>query len=186
MWLSGTNASTTVTPPPCWPTCSRVSPTTSRSPSSIRRSSWNRRAPHRTSTPMTELTPAPLLGGRFLLRRAVASDVQAIVELLVEDTRRAAIETAAPEVRDAYEQAFQRVDADASQLLVVATDSSGVVVATMQLTYIPGLSRAGSTRLQVEAVRVRSDQRGNGLGGAMIEWAVQEGKRQIGRASCRE
>src|SRR5690554_238640 len=181
MWLSGTNASTTVTPPPCWPTCSRVSPTTSRSPSSIRRSSWNRRAPHHTSTPMTELTPAPLLGGRFRLRRAVASDVQAIVELLVEDTRRAAIETSALEARSAYEQAFQRVDADASQLLVVTTDASDVVVATMQLTFIPGLSRAGSTRLQLEAVRVRADQRSNGLGGALMEWAIQEGKRRGAR-----
>lgn len=125
--------------------------------------------------------PISLLSERFQLRRAVASDVQAIVELLVEDTRRAAIETAAPEARAAYEQAFQQVDADASQLLVVATDTSDVVVATMQLTFIPGLSRAGSTRLQVEAVRVRSDQRGNGLGGAMMEWAVQEGKRRRAR-----
>jgi GNAT superfamily N-acetyltransferase len=125
--------------------------------------------------------PTSLLDGRFQLRRAVASDVQSIVELLVEDTRRAAIETSAPEARSAYEQAFQQVDADASQLLVVATDTSDVVVATMQLTFIPGLSRAGSTRLQVEAVRVRSDQRGNGLGGAMMEWAMQEGRRRGAR-----
>lgn len=123
----------------------------------------------------------PLLDGRFHLRRAVASDVQAIVELLVEDTRRAAIETSAPEARAAYERAFHQVDADASQLLVVATDASNVVVATMQLTFIPGLSRAGSTRLQVEAVRVRADQRSNGLGGALMEWAIQEGKRRGAR-----
>lgn len=129
---------------------------------------------------MTSL-PTPLLDGRFLIRRAVASDVEAIVGLLVEDTRRAAIETAAPEARAAYERAFDQVAADASQLLVVATDESGAVVATMQLTFIPGLSRAGSTRLQLEAVRVRADQRSNGLGGAMVEWAIQEGKRRGAR-----
>lgn len=100
------------------------------------------------------------------------------MHLLVEDTRRAAIETAAPEARKSYEAAFRRVDADPSELLIVATDQSDVVVATMQLSFIPGLTRAGSTRLQIEAVRVRSDQRSNGLGGAMIEWAVQEGKRR--------
>jgi GNAT superfamily N-acetyltransferase len=120
----------------------------------------------------------PLLNGRFHLRKAIASDVPTIVELLVEDTRRAHIETTDPNARELYETAFRRVDADPSQLLVVATDQSGAVVATMQLSFIPGLSRAGSTRLQIEAVRVRSDQRSKGLGGAMIEWAVDEGRRQ--------
>jgi GNAT superfamily N-acetyltransferase len=122
--------------------------------------------------------PTPLLDDRYTLRRATAADVDAIVQLLVEDTRRAAIESTAPESRDAYQQGFLRVDADASQLLVVATDRSDAVVATMQLTFIPGLSRAGSTRLQVEAVRVRADQRSNGLGGAMMQWAIAEGKRR--------
>lgn len=119
-----------------------------------------------------------LLGGRYHLRKATASDVESIVRLLVEDTRRAAIETTASDARESYAAAFRRVDADPSELLIVATDQSDAVVATMQLSFIPGLTRAGSTRLQIEAVRVRSDQRGNGLGGAMIEWAVQEGKRR--------
>ena len=48
----------------------------------------------------------------------------------------------------------------------------------MQLTFIPGLARGGATRLQIEAVRVRSDLRGNGLGGAMITWAINEGRRR--------
>ena len=48
----------------------------------------------------------------------------------------------------------------------------------MQLTFIPGLARAGATRLQIEAVRVRSDLRGNGLGGAMINCAITEGRRR--------
>lgn len=122
--------------------------------------------------------PTPLIDNRYLLRKATASDVEAIVQLLVEDTRRAAIETTAPESRDAYQQGFRRVDADPGQLLLVATDDSAAVVATMQLSFIPGLSRAGSTRLQIEAVRVRSDQRSNGLGGAMIQWAVAEGRRR--------
>lgn len=122
--------------------------------------------------------PTPLLNSRYTLRKATGADIEAIVSLLVEDTRRAAIESAGPESRDAYQQGFLRVDADATQLLVVATDDSDAVVATMQLSFIPGLSRAGSTRLQIEAVRVRSDQRSNGLGGAMMEWAIAEGKRR--------
>ncbi len=48
----------------------------------------------------------------------------------------------------------------------------------MQLTFIPGLARGGATRLQIEAVRVRPDLRSNGLGGAMITWAIDEGRRR--------
>jgi GNAT superfamily N-acetyltransferase len=32
--------------------------------------------------------------------------------------------------------------------------------------------------MQIEAVRVRSDLRSNGLGGAMITWAIAEGYRR--------
>ena len=46
----------------------------------------------------------------------------------------------------------------------------------MQLTIIPGLSRAGTTRLQVEGVRVRTDVRSVGLGSAMLGWAHQHGR----------
>jgi ribosomal protein S18 acetylase RimI-like enzyme len=48
----------------------------------------------------------------------------------------------------------------------------------MQLTFIPGLSRAGSTRLQIEAVRVRRDHRDRRIGEAMMRWACDEGVRR--------
>ena len=32
--------------------------------------------------------------------------------------------------------------------------------------------------MQIEAVRVRSNLRSNGLGGAMIKWAIAEGRRR--------
>jgi GNAT superfamily N-acetyltransferase len=43
---------------------------------------------------------------------------------------------------------------------------------TFQLTRIPGMARQGSTRLLVEAVRVRSDLRSGGIGGAMMRWVT--------------
>jgi GNAT superfamily N-acetyltransferase len=52
------------------------------------------------------------------------------------------------------------------------------VVGTAQLTEIPGLSRAGTTRLQVEAVRVRADLRGQGIGAALFAWIVDEARRR--------
>lgn len=76
-----------------------------------------------------------------------------------------------------YLKAFEDINADASQLLMVA-DRDGAVVGTLQLTIIPGLARKGALRGQVEAVRVRSDQRGSGLGGMLMDWAIAESRRR--------
>lgn len=114
----------------------------------------------------------------FHLRRALESDVGPLVELIARDQLRASIESSAPEGRAPYIAAFRAIDADPAQLLCVVVDDADTVVATMQLTVIPGLARAGATRLQVEAVRVDERLRGNGLGSAMMEWAVAEGRRR--------
>ena len=111
--------------------------------------------------------------GSVILRRALPQDLSAIVGLLADDSISASRGDAdRPEDRPAYERAFAAIDADPAQQLLVATSLLGDVLATMQLTVIPGLARVGSSRLQIEAVRVRSDQRGRGIGGAMIRWAV--------------
>lgn len=110
----------------------------------------------------------------FRLRRAVESDIAGIVELMAADQLRSAVDSVAPERRAPYLAAFRAIDADPAHLLCVVEDSVGAVVGTMQLTYLPGLARGGATRAQIEAVRVSVDLRGNGLGSAMITWAVEE------------
>lgn len=124
------------------------------------------------------LAELDLPGGPFTLRKAGASDVGPVLALLADDQLRAGVDSAAIEDRDPYDRAFQAIDADPAQLLVAVVTTAHEVVATMQLTFIPGLARGGATRLQIEAVRVRSDLRGNGLGGAMITWAINEGRRR--------
>ena len=126
---------------------------------------------------MTE-TVFDLPGGPFTLRRAVESDVAAIVGLLADDQLRRAEESAAPGDLSPYLAAFAAMDGDPAHLLVVAVDPVGRVVGTQQLTVLPGLARSGATRLQIEAVRVSADLRGNGLGGEMIAWAVDYGRRR--------
>ncbi|MFI6096679.1 GNAT family N-acetyltransferase [Lentzea sp. NPDC051213] len=74
-----------------------------------------------------------------------------------------------------YLKAFEVIDADPHQFLAVAV-ASGVVVGTLQLTFTSGLSRQGMTRATIEAVRVRSDQRGGGLGEQLVRWAVDEAR----------
>ncbi len=109
-------------------------------------------------------------GVRVRLRRAVPAHLPALVRLLADDDISASRETGelAP-----YEAAFARIDADPAQLLVVG-ELGGELVCTLQLTVIPGLARAGVLRGQVEAVRVRSDVRGRGIGEGMMRWAAEE------------
>jgi GNAT superfamily N-acetyltransferase len=124
---------------------------------------------------MEPLTRISNLGGEFVVRRAVADDVAAIVALIAADQ----IE----QDRDSgdlapYTEAFTAIDADPAQLLVVLTDASGAVVGTLQLTFIPGLARRGALRAQIEAVRISQQLRGQGIGGELLAWAIQEAHRR--------
>ena len=49
---------------------------------------------------------------------------------------------------------------------------------TLHLTVLPGLDRRGASRAQIEAVRVRADLRGRGLGRAMASWTLEEARRR--------
>ncbi|MCF6522174.1 GNAT family N-acetyltransferase [Streptomyces sp. JJ36] len=113
----------------------------------------------------------------FAIRRATADDIPAIVALLADDPLGARRET--PDDLAPYEQAFARIAGDPHQHLMVAQgDDEGPLLGTLHLTVIPGLSRRGATRSLVEAVRVHADARGTGLGTRLLEWAVEESRRQ--------
>ena len=112
----------------------------------------------------------------FILRRAVRDDLEALVALIAADALRANDDRSAPEHLARYERAFAAIDADPAQTLVAVEASDGELVGTMQLTLLPGLSRGGATRMQVEAVRIAEGRRGLGLGSAMLEWAIGEAR----------
>jgi GNAT superfamily N-acetyltransferase len=124
---------------------------------------------------MDELCRIDLIGRHYIVRRAKADDVPAIVDLLAADQ--------IAQHRDGgdlapYRAAFAAIDADPAQLLVVVTDEAQAVVGTLQLTFIPGLARRGALRAQIEAVRVHQALRGQGIGGRLIAWAIQEARRR--------
>lgn len=109
--------------------------------------------------------------GELTLRRATSADLHALVGLLSDDAiGRSRGDRADPEDLDAYRAGLHEVTEDRANELVVATTSTGEVVGMMQLTRIPGLSRRGATRLQVEAVRVTTSRRSSGIGSAMLRW----------------
>ncbi|MEV6737319.1 GNAT family N-acetyltransferase [Streptomyces sp. NPDC051104] len=113
--------------------------------------------------------------GELDIRPAVAGDVPAIIAMLADDPLGAQRES--PDDLTPYLNALKRVSSDPNQHLVVAV-RDGRVVGTLQLTIIPGLSRMGATRSIIEAVRIHADERGSGLGTQLIEWAIDESRRQ--------
>jgi len=109
------------------------------------------------------------------IRRARREDVAAIVGMLADDqigSTRDSADDLTP-----YLKAFEEIDADPAQLLIVA-DDAGEAVGTLQLSIIPGLARKGALRGQIEAVRVRASHRGSGLGGELMAWAIDESRRR--------
>ncbi|MER5290747.1 GNAT family N-acetyltransferase [Streptomyces pharetrae] len=108
--------------------------------------------------------------GDLEIRAAVADDVPAIVAMLADDPLGAQRES--PDDLSPYLAALQRLADDPNQHLVVAV-RDGRVVGTLQLTIIPGLSRRGTVRSIIEAVRIHAEERGSGLGTQLIEWAIE-------------
>jgi GNAT superfamily N-acetyltransferase len=138
------------------------------------------RAGWETAGVSTTLTTLALPAAEVVLRRATLEDLSDIVGLLAADPLGSNREDATGESDlEPYRRAYKMIDSDPAQLLLAAAHDEEVV-GTLQLSFIPGLSRRGALRAQIEAVRVRQDYRSRGLGAAMLEWAVGE----AGRRGC--
>ncbi|TPW78008.1 GNAT family N-acetyltransferase [Schumannella soli] len=141
---------------------------------------------------MLELTLPVTLTARDTeveVRRATPADAPAIIGLLADDAISASRgDVAADEDAPAYLAALEQILADPANDLVVAVERStgadpqGDIVGTLQLTRIPGMARRGATRLTVEAIRVRSDRRSSGIGGALMRWVVERAAPELGVA----
>ncbi|MCT2589272.1 GNAT family N-acetyltransferase [Streptomyces sp. N2-109] len=111
------------------------------------------------------------------MRHARAADLPALVGMLADDPLGAQRES--PDDLTPYERAFEQISGDPQQHLMVAEQGDPArTVGTLHLTVIPGLSRRGSSRALIEAVRVHGDERGDGLGTRLIAWAIEESRRQ--------
>lgn len=117
-------------------------------------------------------------GTRYVVRRARAEDLPAIVALLADDPLGAARESATTPLPAGYVAAFAAIDADPNHELVVVQGEAHPIAGVLQLTFLPGISHRGGCRAQVEGVRIAAPLRSGGLGGALFAWA-------IGRARAR-
>ena len=106
-------------------------------------------------------------------RRALASDLPEIVALLADDMLGRQREDPSIPLARAYLEAFEAIDANPDLYLMVASEE-GRTVGTLQLIVMPGLSRKGGWRGQIEGVRIVADRRGQGLGEQLVRWAIAE------------
>ncbi|GEM83111.1 MAG: acetyltransferase [Meiothermus sp.] len=119
---------------------------------------------------MSEALPLPK--GHGLIRRANRADLPEIVRLLADDPLGQTREAFTSPLPESYYRAFEAIEADPNQFLAVV-EQGGRIVGTFQLSFIPGLSRQGAWRAQVEAVRIDHALRNQGLGRVVMEWVIE-------------
>ena len=105
------------------------------------------------------------------IRRTREADVAAIVAMLADDALGQAREDASLPLAQAYLDAFAAIDSDPNQLLAVMADGDEII-GTLQITFLAGLSLRGAWRGQIEAVRVATNRRNEGLGQRLFDWAI--------------
>ncbi|MFI8512606.1 GNAT family N-acetyltransferase [Streptomyces sp. NPDC085460] len=105
----------------------------------------------------------------MILRPATRAELPAVLALLADEHR--VVDPATVAVTEAYERAFAAIAGDPRNELLVLVDGE-LVLGCLQATYIPGLGKGGAERALIEAVRIRADRRGGGLGRELMERAA--------------
>lgn len=108
-------------------------------------------------------------------RKATKADVHYIVEMLADDELGSKREDFKTPIPPAYLSAFEGIDRDNNQELIVVEENQEII-GTLQLSFIQYLTYQGGIRAQIEAVRIRKDHRGKGLGEKFFQWAIKRAK----------
>ena len=109
-------------------------------------------------------------------RKASKNDVATIVEMLADDELGMKRENFQIPLPPEYLKAFEKINADENQELIVVENDELEIIGTLQLSFIHYLTYRGGIRAQIEAVRIRKDKRGLGIGKIMFEWAIKRAK----------
>jgi GNAT superfamily N-acetyltransferase len=111
-------------------------------------------------------------------RKAKESDVSKIVEMIADDELGKKRENFQKPLPKEYLNAFEKINSDENQELIVVENENSEIIGTLQLSFIQYLTYHGGIRAQIEAVRIRKDKRGIGIGKIMFEWAINRAKEQ--------
>ncbi|TDE14628.1 GNAT family N-acetyltransferase [Dyadobacter psychrotolerans] len=109
-------------------------------------------------------------------RRAAREDVPSIVKMLSDDELGKSREDFREPLPNKYYLAFASIDSDPNQELIVVEDDNDEILGTLQLSFLQYLTFQGGIRAQIEAVRIREDVRGTGIGQKLFEWAIERAR----------
>ena len=109
-------------------------------------------------------------------RKAIKSDLVKIVEMIADDELGKTRDSFQIPLPKNYSIAFEAINTDKNQELIVVEDDNLEIVGTLQLSFLQYLTYRGGIRAQIEAVRIKKDQRGKGLGKQMFQWAMTRAK----------
>lgn len=109
-------------------------------------------------------------------RKATENDVSTIVEMIADDELGKKRENFRNPLPKEYLNAFEKINSDENQELIVVENENAEIIGTLQLSFIQYLTYRGGIRAQIEAVRIRKDKRGLGIGKTMFKWAIKRAK----------
>jgi len=109
-------------------------------------------------------------------RKATEKDVSTIVKMIADDELGEKRENFQIPLPSEYLKAFEKINADENQELIIVENENAEIIGTLQLTFIQYLTYQGGIRAQIEAVRIRKDKRGLGIGKKMFQWAIARAK----------
>lgn len=112
----------------------------------------------------------------MVFRKATRNDVSKIVEMIADDELGKKREKFQIPLPPEYLEAFENINADKNQELIVLENENFEIIGTLQLSFIQYLTYCGGIRAQIEAVRVKKGKRGLGIGKKMFEWAINRAK----------
>lgn len=109
-------------------------------------------------------------------RKATENDVSTIISMIADDELGKKRENFQKPIPKEYLNAFQKINGDENQELIVVENDNSEIIGTLQLSFIQYLTYQGGIRAQIEAVRIRKDKRGLGIGKTMFQWAINRAK----------
>ena len=110
-------------------------------------------------------------------RRATREDLPEIVRMLADDFLGATRERYENPLPESYVKAFEEIEIDKNNELIVA-EMVSEIVGTLQITFTPSISFQGGKRATIESVRVDEKHRGHGIGKELMLWAIERAKKE--------
>lgn len=104
-------------------------------------------------------------------RPATGADLPFLDALIETDEIAATRDIAPPDNLAQQREAIRAIAAEPNHTLWIV-ELQGERVASFHLSFLPGVSRKGAWRGQIESVRVLPAFRGKGVGEAMMRWAI--------------